>query len=171
MGDARPPRRRSCRSVALSRGHAHRASLLVLVASATVALTAACAPPSEQAAVPNPSTAVAAPDGPVDKPAATLCAEFPQGDVEGWWNAAPADENGNVIDDPALWPEERITEHPRVALVATDTGAVISTWDRVACGQDNDYQPALQEDWPKGAIVIVDMDTNELLGVAAGADG
>lgn len=176
MGHARLPRRRSGEGVALLRGHAHRASLLVLVASATVALLAACVPPGEQTPATNPSTAVTAPDNAVDKTAATPCAEFPPvgpmpGDVEGWWNGTPADENGNVIEDPALWPDERIMEHPRVALVATDTGAVISTWDRLACGQDDAYQATVQDDWPKGAIVIVDMDTNELLGTAAGADG
>ncbi|NMR18656.1 hypothetical protein [Cellulomonas fimi] len=118
-----------------------------------------------------PSTAVAEPEGP-NNAAATLCAEFPPagpvpGDVEGWWNATPADEDGTVIEDPARWPEAKMAEHPRVALVATDTGDVISTWDRVACGQDTSYRPLLQDDWPQGAIVIVDMDTNELLDVAA----
>ncbi|RYV49794.1 hypothetical protein EUA98_16850 [Pengzhenrongella frigida] len=70
-----------------------------------------------------------------------------------------------MIDDPAQWPEPLMREHPRVALIETDSGEVISTWDRLVCGQDPSYLPALQEAWAGKSIVIVDMDTNELLRV------
>lgn len=97
----------------------------------------------------------------------TLCAEFPAvgslpGDVEGWWSSSPADENANVLTDPADWPDE-MREHPRVALVAVDAATVISTWDRVACGPDRDYVPEIAADWPAGHLVAVDMDSGELL--------
>jgi hypothetical protein len=99
------------------------------------------------------------------------CAEFPPvgplpGDLEGWWNGTPADADGNVVTDPELWPAEP-REHPRVALVDTDTGAPVSTWDRVACGPDPDYAPVPQVDWPAGSVAIVDMDTGETLGFSA----
>lgn len=97
-----------------------------------------------------------------------LCAEFPPqadgapGDAEGWWNGAPADADGNVIEDPKLWPDPRLREHPRVAIVAAD-GDVIATYDRLACGSDSDFVPDPQADWPADRILVLDMDTGEVL--------
>lgn len=99
----------------------------------------------------------------------TPCAEFPPrapspGDAyEGWWNSTPADADGNVVTAPALWPEPE-RSHPRVALVATDTGDVLSTWDRVACGPAPGYVPTPRADWPPSSIAVVDMDTGETVG-------
>ena len=66
-------------------------------------------------------------------------------------------------------------EHPRVALVDTATGSVVSTWDRIACGPDPDFVPAplssgpsgptAPVSWPAGSIAVVDMDTNEMIYV------
>ncbi|GAA3817529.1 hypothetical protein CSO01_30250 [Cellulomonas soli] len=100
-------------------------------------------------------------------PSPSLCAEFhvtdsAPGDVEGWWSSSPADADGNVLTDPARWPEQ-LREHPRVALVDTDTGAVISSWDRATCGPDDTYAPVPSADWPTGSIAVVDMDTGETI--------
>lgn len=97
----------------------------------------------------------------------TLCAEFPAvgplpGDVEGWWSSSPADADAAILTDPADWPDE-MREHPRVALIAVDSAAVISTWDRVVCGPDPDYVPEIGTDWPAGHLVAVDMDSGDLL--------
>lgn len=109
----------------------------------------------------------AVPDGPTvgASPAPTPCAEFPAvgelpGDVEGWWSSSPADAQGNILRDPAEWPAAP-REHPRVALVDTDTGAVISTWDRIACGPDPTFVPTRKPDWPAHSVAVVDMDTGE----------
>ena len=98
-----------------------------------------------------------------------LCAEFPSGTssaadlLEGWWNSAPADPvTGDVIQDPALWRDERMREHPRVAIVNSDTGEFV-TWDRVLCGQDPSYEPVIEQDWPASSLVVIDMDSNEVL--------
>lgn len=98
-----------------------------------------------------------------------LCAEFPGGTsspadlLEGWWNSAPADPvTGDVIQDPALWRDERMREHPRVAIVNTDTGEFV-TWDRMLCGQDPSYKPVVGQDWPASSLVVIDMDSNEVL--------
>lgn len=99
-----------------------------------------------------------------------LCAEFPvgmpyqAGDSEGWWSSSPADADANIIEDPARWPSEP-REHPRVALVDTDSLAVISTWDRVTCGPASDYTPAPATDWPPGSVVVVDIDSGDVLQV------
>ena len=109
-----------------------------------------------------------------------MCAVFPApasplpGDIEGFWNATPADANGNVLTDPAQWPA-LLREHPRVALVDTATGSVISTWDRIACGPDPDFVPAplgsgpggptAPASWPAGSVAVVDMDTGEMIYV------
>ncbi len=111
--------------------------------------------------------------------APTPCAEFPAADspmqygpgdiYEGWWNSSPADENANILRDPAQWPA-RVREHPRVALVSTDTAQILSTWDRVACGPAPDYVPTPQADWPAGSVAVVDMDTGETVGTFAARD-
>ena len=62
---------------------------------------------------------------------------------------SPADADANVLWDPALWPAEP-REHPRVALVDTATGSVISTWDRIACGPDPDFVPTPLSSGPSG---------------------
>jgi len=101
-------------------------------------------------------------------PGPSLCAEFPPqvdgapGDAEGWWNGAPADVDGAIIEDPGQWPDSRLREHPRVAIVAAD-GEVIATYDRVTCGPDPDFVPDPQADWPADRIVVLDMDTGEIL--------
>lgn len=102
-----------------------------------------------------------------------LCAEFPDepssddpdlpADLEGFFNATPADAEGNVLTDPAQWADPRMIEHPRVALIDTDTGRVISTWDRVACSRNVDYEPLVDPDWPPSSTAIVDMDTGALV--------
>ena len=97
----------------------------------------------------------------------TPCAEFPAtpstpGDADGWWNASPADADANVLWDAGLWPSEP-REHPRVALVDTDTGAVISTWDRIACGPDPTFVPTRKPDWPAHSVAVVDMDSGETI--------
>lgn len=99
-----------------------------------------------------------------------LCAELPAsstpqsgGDLEGFFNATPADAEGHVLTDPADWLDPRMIEHPRVALVDTDTGAVISTYDRVVCSVEAVYVPEPDAGWPPGSTAIVDMDTHEVL--------
>lgn len=100
----------------------------------------------------------------------SLCAEFPPapalpGDVEGWWSSTPTDAGGNAITDPSVWPNALMREHPRVALVRTGTGAVISTWDRKVCGPDPSFRPAKTAAWPADAVVAIDMDTGAVLEV------
>jgi hypothetical protein len=104
----------------------------------------------------------------------TACAEFPAvggpsgGDVEGWWSSSPADAQGNILRDPTLWPPEP-REHPRVALVDTDTAAVLSTWDRIACGPDPGFVATAQAGWPAHAVALVDMGTGETIGILGSA--
>lgn len=145
---------------------------VVPIALATMVLTGCASGEDEVAAARPESDGTAVAEGvdataPVEGAGPTLCAEFPAvgslpGDVEGWWSAAPADENATVLTDPADWPDE-MREHPRVALVAVDSATVISTWDRVACGPAPDYVPEIAADWPAGHLVAVDMDSGELL--------
>lgn len=140
-----------------------------------VLLATGCAPSGEDVALPaDDATAdqsTATPDRDATSPAEVaeqrLCAEFPPvgplpGDVEGWWSSSPADAEANILTDPADWPDEP-REHPRVALVAVDTGEVISTWDRVVCGPDPHFVPEVRPDWPAGRVVAVDMDSGEML--------
>lgn len=117
---------------------------------------------------PSPGPATPAPE------AATLCAELPSdgalaGDLEGWWNATPADADGDVLTDPADWASE-LREHPRVATVDVDSGTVLSLYDRVACTQDpaGYVPPAPTPAWAPGATVVLDADTGEVLAVHAG---
>ncbi|HEY0186692.1 MAG TPA: hypothetical protein VGC67_04320 [Cellulomonas sp.] len=102
-----------------------------------------------------------------------LCAEFPavaatgHGDLEGWWSSSPADADGSIIEDPDDWPDPRLREHPRVAVVDVASGAVISTWDRTTCGDDPDYVAVRTDEWPtaeEAGSVVLDMDTGEVLG-------
>ncbi len=156
-----------------ARLHRRRAVLPIM---AGIALTASCAGagPAAPLASPQdaslPSAASGAEPSSTQATQAGLCAEFPParqadpGDLEGWFNAAPANADGSVITDPAQWPDPRLVAHPRVALVDTDTGAVISTYDRIACSVDDPtYAPTLDPSWPTGSTAIVDMDTGELL--------
>ena len=106
--------------------------------------------------------------------APTPCAEFPAtgslpGDVEGWWNSSPADAQANILQDPGLWPAEP-REHPRVALVDTDTATVISTYDRIACGPDPHFVPRTQADWPPHSVAVVDIDTGKTIQILATHD-
>lgn len=85
---------------------------------------------------------------------------------EGFWNATPADDDAEVLEDPAQWVDERMREHPRVAMVDSDSGVTLETWDRVAC--ENlvypDFSTPFVDDWPTDAEIAVDMDTHEFLG-------
>ena len=98
-----------------------------------------------------------------------LCAEFPPqmgdrpGDGEGWWNATPADSSGNIIYDPSQWPDPRMRQYPRVALVDTDSARVISTYDRISCGPISNYRPVVDPKWPPHSIVVVDVDTGKVI--------
>lgn len=98
-----------------------------------------------------------------------LCAEFPHGTsspadrLEGWWNSTPVDPaTGEVVTDPAMWQDVRMREHPRVAIVNSDSGEFV-TWDRTLCGQDPSYEPVIEQKWPTHSLVVVDMDTGEVL--------
>lgn len=100
----------------------------------------------------------------------TLCAEFPPreamfpaGRLEGWWNATPADpRTGAALADPAEWEDARMREHPRVAVVDTQSGSW-STWDRTNCGEALEYAAVVGPDWPSLSYAIVDIDSGELL--------
>lgn len=99
-----------------------------------------------------------------------LCAEFPPagqtpaGDLEGWWNGAPANPDGSIIRDPDEWPVARMRDHPRVAVVGVDSAEVYSTWDRITCGPDPAYVPTRTDEWPADVdSVVLDMDTGEVL--------
>lgn len=101
-----------------------------------------------------------------------LCADLPPSSApgDGWWNASPATADGGVVRDPSDWPDARMREHPRVALVDADTAAVLSAWDRVACvdeipGYD---PPAPRAEWEAGTVVVPDADTGELLDTLTG---
>jgi hypothetical protein len=95
-----------------------------------------------------------------------MCAEFPSSRSygDGWFNATPAAPDGTVLLDPDDWPA-MIREHPRVALVDADTGALLSTWDRVACTDSiPGYQvPERTAEWEPGTTVVLDADTGEVL--------
>jgi len=141
--------------------------VLSSVAILSVAVLAACSP-AEPA--PEPTTAAspsASSDG--DEPG-TLCAELPSPEtpfaadqLEGWWNATPADpRSGEVLADPTEWPDARMREHPRVAVVDTQSGYWV-TWDRTICGATDEYAPTVEPDWPPLSYVVVDIDSGELL--------
>lgn len=105
------------------------------------------------------------------EPSPSLCAEFPAikaapaGDFEGWWNSTPADADGEVLNDPDLWPEPNMREHPRVALVDGDAREVIIIYDRMACEHqtNSSYVPPVGMNFEERTIAIVDVDTGELL--------
>lgn len=116
--------------------------------------------------VPDP-TEPSEDDGSVEE----LCTELPEDErgpeeFEGWWSSNLLLESGegNILY-PLEWPESQVLQHPRIALVEVDSGRVIAAYDRIACGQDKTYQPVLDDSWPEGSVVVVDMDTNELLEV------
>lgn len=145
-----------------------------ILAAGILTLLVGCAPTSPGTALPtaDPSTASRATSSATPSAHPSLCAEFPAraptpGDVEGFFNATPADENGDIITDPALWTDPRMLAHPRVALVSTDTGAVITKYDRVTCGEDPDCVAAPGTDWPRGRTAVVDIDTGEVIEFAA----
>lgn len=111
--------------------------------------------------------------GPVAEPTEplALCAELPPagalpGDLEGWWNGAPADADGTVLHDPADWPAEP-RDHPRVATVDVDSGTVISLYDRTTCTSDSTgyVPPEPGPEWSAGSTVVLDADTGEVLSV------
>ncbi|RMI12542.1 hypothetical protein [Cellulomonas triticagri] len=89
--------------------------------------------------------------------------------MEGWFNATPADAEGNVLSDPVDWRDPRMLEHPRVALVDAATVEVISTYDRIACSSDVSYVPTPGSSWPEVGTVIVDMDTGEVVEIVDSA--
>lgn len=161
------------------------------IAVPVVALTAACstAPASPNgtasgaAAADLPPSRSAAPSAghPTSEPSAqspapghvSLCAQLPgrptapPEDLEGFFNATPADADGNVIEDPSAWGDPRLSEHPRVALVDTDTGVVVTTYDRVSCTLDDPtwVPPARDPQWPQNAVAIIDMDSQVLISI------
>jgi hypothetical protein len=119
--------------------------------------------------------AVAAPPGETASAASyDLCAEFParpptgQGDLEGWWSSTPANPDGSVIEDPALWPEPKMVQHPRTAVVDVESGEVLSTWDRTTCTDVPGFVPTPDDRWPAVSddareLVVVDVDTGEVV--------
>jgi hypothetical protein len=156
-----------------------------------VALLSGCASASENE--PDPSPPAAAGDrgtdpspesAPTEDTAARsydLCAEFPQmepsehGDLEGWWSSTPANPDGSVIWDPADWPEPKMTQHPRTAVIDVERGEVLSTWDRTTCTDDPDFVPVPNEQWPavtddKRELVVVDMETNEVVNTTIASE-
>ena len=84
--------------------------------------------------------------------------------IESWWNGSPADADGNVAQDLDEW-HEPTRSHPRVALVDTDTGEVLETWDRAACAVGTPYEFVPGEPLAAGSIAAVDMDTDEVVEV------
>jgi hypothetical protein len=112
-----------------------------------------------------------------------LCAEFPMhmptsghGDLEGWWSSSPANpEDGSTIEDPAQWPEPKMAQHPRTAVIDVEPGEVLSTWDRTTCSNDPDFVPVPNEQWPavtddKREFIVVDMDTNEVVNTTIASE-
>lgn len=98
----------------------------------------------------------------------TMCAEFPpvepsgRGGSEGWWSSSPADADGNILTDPADWPPI-VRDHPRTAVVDTRDLVVIETWDRYACGPVADYTLPTDISWPEAAVVVLDVDTGQIV--------
>lgn len=90
--------------------------------------------------------------------------------LEGWWNATPADPlTGDALADPADWGDARMREHPRVAVVDTQSGYWV-TWDRTICGETDAYAPTIEADWPPLSYVVVDIDSGEMLESVEVAD-
>ena len=153
----------------------------VLVAALAGCATAsdASAPASDSATGPSAAELIAEQaerGGPTAAPTEwvsseyALCAEFPPagqtpaGDLEGWWNGAPANPDGSIIRDPDEWPDARMRDHPRLAVVGVDSAEVYSTWDRITCGPDPTYVPTRTDEWPADVdSVVLDMDTGEVL--------
>ncbi|WP_413450858.1 hypothetical protein AA0Y32_01870 [Georgenia phoenicis] len=143
--------------------------MLSSVAALSVVVLAACSP-AEPASEPAAAAATPVPSPDDGEQEGTLCAEFPPREpmyppdqLEGWWNATPADpQTGEVVVDPAEWADARMREHPRVAVVSTQSGAGV-TWDRTSCGTSVDGIPTVADDWPPLSYVVVDADTGELL--------
>lgn len=144
--------------------------MLSSVAVLSVVVLAACSP-ADPAPEPAAAAATSAPsleDGESEDGA--LCAEFPSREtpfaadrLEGWWNATPADpQTGETVVDPAEWTDARMREHPRVAVVDTQSGYWV-TWDRTICGATDEYGPTTEPDWPPLSYVVVDIDSGELL--------
>jgi hypothetical protein len=132
------------------------------------------APPAAVSEGDTDPSAEAAPTEDSETSSFDLCAEFPQmetsghGDLEGWWSSTPANADGSVIEDPADWPEPKMVEHPRTAVIDVESGEVLSTWDRTTCTDAPAFVPAPNEQWPavtddKREFVVVDMDSNEVV--------
>ncbi|WP_282947766.1 hypothetical protein [Cellulomonas endometrii] len=154
-----------------------------------VALLSGCASTVEEpdsagpvAASPDQTEEVAPTEG-AEASSYDLCAEFPMhmptsghGDLEGWWSSTPVDlEDGSVIEDPADWPEPKMAQHPRTAVIDVESGEVLSTWDRTTCTDDPDFVPVPNEQWPavtddKREFVVVDMDTNEVVNTTLASE-
>ncbi|PYG00213.1 hypothetical protein SAMN05216184_104153 [Georgenia satyanarayanai] len=149
--------------------------VLSSVAVLSVVVLAACSqtgPSPAAESLREPATAVdeAAPSAGSELAETTLCAELPSREtpfaadrLEGWWNATPADAlTGGALADPADWGDARMREHPRVAVVDTQSGYWV-TWDRTICGATDEYAPTIEPDWPPLSYVVVDIDSGELL--------
>lgn len=154
-----------------------------------VALLSGCASVSDEGLDPAPPAAASDPDLSTQTSSADeaetssfdLCAEFPQmkatgkGDLEGWWSSTPANPDGSVIENPADWPEPKMAQHPRTAVIDVESGEVLSTWDRTTCTDDPDFVPVPNELWPAVTddmreFVVVDMDTNEVVNTAIASE-
>ncbi|QDB79860.1 hypothetical protein FE251_11100 [Georgenia wutianyii] len=121
-----------------------------------------------------PPTTVASAVVPTEPARYALCAELPAQPqpmpverFDGWWNADPT--SGQAALDPAEWPDPRMREHPRVAVVDTQSGGW-TTWDRTICGQSDEFSPVIEKGWPDLSYVVVDLDTGEVLESAPIAD-
>lgn len=155
------------------------------------AFLSGCASASDDESDPAPPTAASERDTdpsaeatPSEDPEASsfaLCAEFPpvepsgHGDLEGWWSSTPANPDGSVIEDPADWPEPKMVEHPRTAVIDVESGEVLSTWDRTTCTDDPGYVPVPNEQWPavtddRREFVVVDMDSGEVVNTTIASE-
>lgn len=156
--------------------------MLSSVAVLSVVVLGACSEADPDRAAPGGSAAPAVGDSPAAIPLPepvedTLCAEFPAREtsspvdrVEGWWNATPADpRTGEALADPVDWEDARMREHPRVAVVDSQSGSW-ATWDRTSCGEALEYFAVVEADWPALSYVVVDVDSGELLGSVEIAD-
>ncbi|KRC42863.1 hypothetical protein ASE27_00835 [Oerskovia sp. Root918] len=83
------------------------------------------------------------------------------GGLEGWWNSFPADLDGDVLPVEE-WPQE-ILDHPVTAQVETRSGTVLETFDRRSCTSVPDYVPPPLDTLPAESIVVLDVETGEIL--------
>ncbi|MFF3066359.1 hypothetical protein ACFVQ3_17620 [Oerskovia sp. NPDC057915] len=87
------------------------------------------------------------------------------GGFEGWWNNFPADADGNVLPVEE-WPQE-VLDHPVTAQVETRDGTVLETFDRRSCGSVPGYVPPPLDTLPADSIVVLDVETGEILTESA----